>query len=220
MEHGFWKARWDEMRIGFHQDSVNPWLAQYGEKLGPPGRVLVPLCGKSLDLAYLADAGHEVVGVEFVEKAVEQFFRERGTVPSRAARGDALVLEAEPITLLVADFFQLSAETLGPISAIYDRAALVAIEPERRGEYIEHLRSLAAASAVREPRPALLLINFVHDMPAGPPFSIPEAELRTLLDHRFTMSKLEDQDVLDQESNFRKRGATFLREQVWAGALA
>ena len=219
MERSFWQTRWDENRIGFHRDSVNPWLVRYVERLGPPGRVLVPLCGKSLDLQYLAQQGHEVVGVEFISKAAHQFFEAQGLTPSRQLGGDVEVLKAGSITILVGDFFAAPPQLVGPLTAVYDRAALVAIEPSRRSEYMTHLRALAKAGS-EAPGPAMLLINFVHDMPAGPPFSIPEDELRALLERRFTMSKLEDKDALAEESIFRERGASFLREQVWAGKLA
>ncbi len=38
--------------------------------------IFLPLCGKSLDIPYLASLGLDVVGVEFVQDAIEQFFNE------------------------------------------------------------------------------------------------------------------------------------------------
>ena len=65
MDADFWQQRWREGRTGFHQDRPTPLLAQYWDAIGVAAgaRVLVPLCGKSLDLAWLAARGHRVLGV-------------------------------------------------------------------------------------------------------------------------------------------------------------
>ena len=74
MEPDFWKARWAEDRIGWHQADGNVNLREYWR--GSCRRVLVPLCGKSPDLLWLADRGHDVVGIEISEIAVAAFFDE------------------------------------------------------------------------------------------------------------------------------------------------
>jgi len=76
MQADFWQKRWERDQIGFHLAEVNPYLQQYWPALGLAAqtRVLVPLCGKSLDLIWLADQGFEVLGIELAEKAVEDFF--------------------------------------------------------------------------------------------------------------------------------------------------
>lgn len=80
MEPAFWQKRWADNQIGFHQAQVNPYLQKYWPRLqlAPASRVLVPLCGKSLDLAWLAGQGYRVLGVELSRQAVEGFFREHG----------------------------------------------------------------------------------------------------------------------------------------------
>jgi thiopurine S-methyltransferase len=84
MDAAFWQARWDTGQIGFHEGRPNRYLTEFVDTLGEGRRVLVPLCGKTVDLAYLAERGHQVVGVELVEAAVIGFFAERElTRPSR-----------------------------------------------------------------------------------------------------------------------------------------
>ena len=62
MHPEYWIERWKEGRIGFHRAGVNPQLVEHHARaLGETKRVLVPLCGKSEDLAWLAASGHEVV---------------------------------------------------------------------------------------------------------------------------------------------------------------
>ncbi len=64
-----WESRWQEGRIGFHLPEVNPYLIRhYGEFLKKsPENVFVPLCGKTLDLTWLANRAKKVVGVELVK---------------------------------------------------------------------------------------------------------------------------------------------------------
>ncbi len=80
MEPAFWHKRWADNQIGFHQGQVNSYLQTHWPALGleTGSRVLVPLCGKSLDLVWLAGQGYRVLGVELSRRAVEDFFREHG----------------------------------------------------------------------------------------------------------------------------------------------
>ena len=78
MQADFWHARWANNQIGFHLDEINPYLMRHLSRLRLQAgeRILVPLCGKTLDLAWLAAQGLEVLGVELSEKAVSDFFEE------------------------------------------------------------------------------------------------------------------------------------------------
>lgn len=75
----FWHKRWQEKRIGFNQSAVNPLLTEYIDHLdlAVGSRIFVPLCGKSIDMVWLAAQGYDVVGVELVETAVQEFFAEQ-----------------------------------------------------------------------------------------------------------------------------------------------
>lgn len=89
MQSEFWLERWERGEIGFHLDDINPYLRQYWPQmqLAVGSRVLVPLCGKSLDLMWLRDQGYRVAGVELSRQAVEAFFREAGLVPQVSSSG-------------------------------------------------------------------------------------------------------------------------------------
>lgn len=173
MEPQFWKDRWAENKIGFHEGKPNSFLAQHLDTLRGP-RVLVPLCGKSEDLAFLAASGRSVVGIELVEDAVAAFFVEHGVTPAIERRGPLAVYTADQITLIAGDFFAVSRADIGPVDAVYDRAALIALPADLRPRYIAHLRSLVGA-----PSPVLLVtIEYPQDLMAGPPFSVVESEVR------------------------------------------
>src|SRR4051794_37723026 len=94
MDHGFWQGRWEQGQIGFHEGKPNRFLLRFGERLGPPGAVFVPLCGMSADLDELRARGFRVTGCEFVERAVIEHFRRRGESAVRRRAGAFDVFEA------------------------------------------------------------------------------------------------------------------------------
>ncbi len=170
----FWRARWGEGRIGFHEGAPNALLTKHGAHLGERKRVFVPLCGKAEDLAFLAAQGHQVVGVELVDSAVQAFFAEHGVKPVVSQRGAFVEYSAQNITLLAGDFFACSGEVLGAVNAFYDRAAVIALPESMRGPYVKLLRSVLPAGA-----PGIVItIEYLQEQLAPPPFSVPEAELR------------------------------------------
>jgi thiopurine S-methyltransferase len=136
---------------------------------------LVPLCGKSEDLAFLAGRGHEVVGVELVEDAVRQFFAEHQITPSVDAREGLVRYGAGAITIYAGDFFATTPALVGSIDGIYDRAALIALPPDLRARYVPHVRSLAPAAK----RELLITLEYPAGSFDGPPFSVDEAEVRS-----------------------------------------
>ena len=109
MQPEFWHKRWTSNQIGFHLPEVNPYLQRYWPQLGleEGSRVLVPLCGKSLDLLWLGKCGHEVLGVELSEKAVEDFFHEHQFDPDVSDQGPFTVYRAGSIEIWCGDFFAL-----------------------------------------------------------------------------------------------------------------
>jgi thiopurine S-methyltransferase len=210
MQQQFWADRWRDGQIGFHLPQVNRRLIAHAHLLPPPpARVLVPLCGKSQDLGWLADRGHPVIGVEFVEQAARAFFEERGIQPQVGQLGAHRTLASGAITLLVGDFFAVDPDVVGRFPAAWDRAALIAVPPEQQRPYLTRLRSLVADDG------QVLLVSFDHDLPSGPPFPLSGAALASLCEGLFAPQLVEDEDIFDQEPRFRERGATRIRELVF-----
>lgn len=176
MEPEFWRARWSEGRIGFHEGHPNALLARHVGVFGSGRRVLVPLCGKSEDLAFLAAQGHEVVGIELVESAVRDFFREHGIDPEVSASGPFVRYRAPGLTLLVGDIFDATPERVGPVDALYDRAALVALPSPLRERYARHLRGLLAPGSTG----LVITVEIEAEGYQGPPFPISQASLQAL----------------------------------------
>lgn len=185
MERGFWLDKWDTGKIGFHRDSVHDDLeAQAGWLLqGGPQRVLVPLCGKSWDLLWLADQGHRVIGVELAAKAIESLHAEhdRAYTTTQVGPFTAYHTTGAPLTVLCGDVFDLTGAIMeevagGLATAIWDRAALVALRPDDRARYVALQRALSVDGA----RVLLNVLDYDPEVMSGPPWNIPPALVEQL----------------------------------------
>jgi thiopurine S-methyltransferase len=174
MDPEFWHSKWKAGQIGFHEGEVNEHLETHSARLGTGKRVLVPLCGKAIDLTYLAAYGHQVIGVELVEQAAQEFFSQLGGTPTVTQQGAFKRYEQGSIAIFNGDFFATTKELLGPVDALYDRASLIALPENLRHAYMKHLRALLPAGA-----PGLVItVEYVQEVLAGPPFSVTDTELR------------------------------------------
>lgn len=191
MEHSFWHDRWKAGQIGFHEGRVNGLLERHADRLPPPpARIFLPLSGKTADIGWLLSKGYQVRGAELSELAIQQLFGELGVTPEITHEGNLTRYVAESIEILVGDVFLLTADLVGPVDAVYDRAALVALP-----EYIRRLYT-AHVSAMTGNAPQLL-ITFEYDqsvMP-GPPFSVTPDEVSAHYKGGYQITPLETRDV-------------------------
>jgi thiopurine S-methyltransferase len=197
MQPEFWQERWRVNEIGFHQSQAGEGLTRHWRslKLAPGARIFVPLCGKSLDLLWLRDQGHPVVGVELSDLALQAFCMENGIGARRRVLPDFERYEAPGLELYRGDFFALTAERLGDVAAVYDRASLISWTPELRDRYARHLTDLTPAGA-----PTLLVtVEYDQAQKNGPPFSIDTAEVQRLYAADYAIAELSREDVLASE---------------------
>lgn len=202
MDASFWRGRWRREETGWHSSTVNRHLERHWPSLvtGPGGRVLVPLCGKSLDLEWLADRGHEVVGVELSELACHQFFQDRDLDPEVSTSGAFQVHETPGMRLLCGDMFALTPGDVGEVSYWYDRAALIALSPAQRPTYERVMASALPSGA----RGLLIGLAYPPDQKSGPPFPVPEEEVLQTWSPDFDVEVVERADVVDDEPRFRQ----------------
>ncbi len=174
MEASFWHKKWEINQIGFHQDVTNPLLIKHIGKLelNKGDRIFIPLCGKTVDIAWLLSEGYQVVGVELSEIAIKQLFEALGITPEISNTGQLIHYHADNIDLFIGDIFDLSVKVLGHVDAVFDRAALVALPPEMRLRYSAHMVTLTNTAPQ-------LIICFEYDQSVmnGPPFSIIASEV-------------------------------------------
>lgn len=203
--HEEWHERWREGRIGFHLPEVNPDLVRWLPRLAPSStRVLVPLCGKSKDLRYLAELGHEVVGVELVEQAAREFFQENEIPFTRDgdSPGEQALYRGGGVELHVADMLALGPDSLGLVGAIYDRAALIALPAETRRPYAERLLELLPSGC------RMLLFTLAYDQARleGPPYSVSDDEVRSLYGDAGVLERLEHEPSTSAPPRFAELG--------------
>ena len=204
MEAGFWLNKWELGETGFHQESINESLQAWWRSVEAPagGAVLVPLCGKSLDMCWLAEQGHAVVGVEISPLACEAFFDGLKLTPRSSRVGALRSLTAGPYCILQGDFFAATAEDLGEVNAFYDRAALVAMPPKMQKKYTRQLLSLLPLGAVG----LINCLEYPPDTMDGPPFSIGAAQLRELLGPECRLRRLSTKEVNTEGTALEGRG--------------
>jgi len=150
------------------------------EFLPPPNkyRVFVPLCGKSLDLVWLYNQGHEIVGVEGFQNVVEEFYKENN-IPFTTSEDKLFKSTDGRIQIHVGDLFAFSSKTLGSFDAVYDRGSLVAINISDRDRYASLIKSLL--------RPKFsYFLSAVEYQPteyfSGPPCSLSLDQIKALFD--------------------------------------
>jgi thiopurine S-methyltransferase len=210
LQPDFWHKRWQIGQIGFHQSVVDRNLERYWPDLGLVGgsRVFVPLCGKSLDLLWLRERHQSVTGVELSAVALESFCMEHGVPARRRVLEHFDVYEAPKLQLYRGDLFALTSELLGPVSGVFDRAALISWAPEVRAAYAAHLAALTSPGT----QTLLVTMEYPQSQMAGPPFSVSADEVQRLYAPNHAIQRLSVQDVLANESRLRSRGLTQLHE--------
>jgi thiopurine S-methyltransferase len=190
MEHSFWHSKWQKNEIGFHEPKGNALLVKHAQHLlgttPNSARIFVPLCGKTRDIAWLLSQGASVVGAELSEVAVTQLFEELGEAPSISQTPTGKIFHKENLTVFVGDIFKLTANDIGAVTGVYDRAALVALPDAMRSLYASHIVEITESAPQ-------LIVSFEYDqsrMP-GPPFSVNEATVESLYGDTYVITRLE-----------------------------
>ena len=210
MDPAFWHERWKNQDIGFHQPDFHTQLQKHWPRLDlrPSSPVFVPLCGKSLDMVWLAQQGHRVIGAELSQLAIDDFFAERGLSPTTRTAGSFTVKSAGAYELWCGDIFDLPPEAVADVAGVYDRAALIALPRPLRERYAAKLKALLPAQA-----PILLItLEYEQAQMSGPPFSVSRREVHELFADTYRCAELECRQVIESHPHFKQRGLTALEE--------
>ena len=207
MDPSFWHQRWEKNEIAFHEGKPNPLLVKHFHELSVANgrRIFVPLCGKTLDISWLLSRGYRLAGAELSQLAVEQLFMELGLQPEIETVGNVEQWSANNLDIFVGDIFALSGKLLGPVDAVYDRAALVAFPEDLRNRYTTHLMEMTG----KAPQ---LLICYEYDqkLMEGPPFSVSNEEVHRHYAATFNLTLLATEEVAGG-----LKGKAPAKEKVW-----
>jgi len=205
VDKSFWLERWARQETKFHEGRPNRLLTAHFSQLGFSAgqRVLVPFCGKAVDMAWFLEQGIKVIGIELAESAVVEFFQDLNVTPDIEVSRSHKCYKAVHIEILVGDFFTV--KKIPDIDFVYDRAAIVALPPDMRERYSRYLTQLTKNAPQ-------LVITFVYDQQLmdGPPFSVDGVELERLYGSTYTITELAQDQVKD-----RLRGTVPAQELCW-----
>jgi thiopurine S-methyltransferase len=213
-----WEGYWAAGRTGFHKNQIHPMLERYfGHMMTAAGeRVLVPLCGKTLDLPWLEARTTEVVGCEWVAQAVVEFFREQGREATAEQRGAHCHHISGRLSIVQGDFLTLTPEHVQCFDACWDRAAMIALPPETRKRYVPHLVSLM------KPNGRILLVTYDTDKPAdaGPPYPVKTLEVQEAYAPYGSVELLESiHHTPETDERVKAKGLAWVREDVFCITL-
>ena len=107
------------------------------------------------------------------------------------------------------DFFALQAEDVADCVALYDRAAVIALPPQMRAQYMALLSQALPAGAG-----LLVTLDYQQELLAGPPFSVADEEVRRGFAN-WQVEELEAQQVISDSPKFLQAGVTSLIERVY-----
>ncbi|MBS3805482.1 MAG: thiopurine S-methyltransferase [Oleiphilaceae bacterium] len=213
MEHEYWHNRWANDEIGFHEGSVNKFLHEHWPEFAPRGNetVFVPLCGKAVDMWWLYERGHPVIGVELNEIACKDFFEE-GNAPANVKPGEPFTrFVHDELELWCGDFFQLVPDDLRHVHLVYDRAALIALPPTLRQEYVQHL----VAILPEKTQILLVTLDYQDDEMQGPPFNVSDAEVHSLYGEDYDIEQLSLQVLTRDHPFVERKGLSGATESVF-----
>jgi thiopurine S-methyltransferase len=210
MEIAYWQERWHSGAIGFHEGTPNALLVEFARFFAHRQRVLVPLCGKSVDLAWLAQRGLLVTGVEVVRAAIDAFFVEQRLPPHKEKRGPFTAHVSRGVEIVEGDMFAMKPELIGTFDCAYDRAALIALAPMTRVKYVDTLRALLRPGA----RMLLETISYDQRLTPGPPWSIDHALVRSLFRRGFVVEPLAERPA-EIRSKLKEAGVKVAQDGVY-----
>ncbi|XP_074128561.1 thiopurine S-methyltransferase [Sminthopsis crassicaudata] len=213
----YWQQKWEMHNIGFHQEHGNKLLRKYMNTFlnGRNGlKVFFPLCGKAVEMKWFSDLGHSVIGVEISELAIREFFTEQNlSYSEESVEGisEAKVFKSSSgnITLYCCNIFDLPRANVGRFDRIWDRGALVAINPGDRECYSRLMLSLME----KDFQYLLATLSYDPTKYSGPPFYVSDCEVKRLFGSTCNIQCLEKVDAL--EERHKKWGIDYFIEILY-----
>lgn len=212
MEDNYWLNKWKTNDITFHENEVNVDLIAYFDTLNLKSGdcIFVPLCGKSIDMIWLAEKGLRVIGAELSPIACHEFFAALNITPHITTHTYYTKYQHENIELLCGDLFNLTSTDFPIIHAVYDCKALIALPPDLRKKYIEHIIKCVSPNIK-----ILLLTRESVCQVKPPPYPVSKAEVDSLYGGHFTVHTLKQAVITDIPERLIKKGYTEMTECVY-----
>lgn len=199
-----WLDRWQQGRTGWHEPGGNRSLRRHWRGSGL--KILIPMCGKSVDMLWLANQGNTVVGVEYSEIAVNAFFDENELRYRLADGGRRYEAIDRPLSIVCSDYFEFDEKDF---DAHYDRGALIALPAHERAAYAAHTNALLAP----EPMQLVITLEYEQDRANGPPFCVLADEVLSYWPGLKRVDAYDD--IANAPPKFGQAGLQAMLEVVW-----
>ncbi|XP_054935384.1 thiopurine S-methyltransferase isoform X4 [Physeter macrocephalus] len=187
-----WQEKWVNHKIAFHQERGHQLLKKHldtflkGEK---ELRVFFPLCGKAVEMKWFADRGHSVVGVEISELGIREFFTEQNLSYS----------EEQIMEIPGAKVFKSSSGNISLYCCnLFDLPSYADIMLSLTRTGFQYLLSVFSYDPTKH---------------AGPPFYVPDAEIKTLFGSVCDIHCLEKVDAF--EERHKSWGIDYIIEKLY-----
>lgn len=202
----YWQNRWRNRYTEFHRKGIRPELVKHWPQIemAASKKVLVPMCGKSNDLLWLASQGHHVVGIEFMLVAIKQFFRENKLAYQRERTRYGYSYKSDNLELVHADIYSLHAEFFSEFDGVYDGSALVTLPRDLRRNYVDQVYGNLKAACCG----VLVSYEFSDAKLAGPPYPVYKSELDKSIGRYFRLNTVERKNIADDRPGLRRLGIT------------
>lgn len=214
MDENYWLEKWRKLDVKFDQSNVNPWLLKYKEVFGDltNRNILVPLCGKSIDMTWFHQQGAQVIGVELSSRATQAFFDDSKLSYKKISQPPFQLYQHDGIKIICGDFFSLEKKHVGEIDIVYDRGALIALPDDKRKEYVKKM------TALLKPDCKIFLITLEYHIdspPERPPFSVTPEEIDNLYANNFEIKLVNQEELTSIAPHLKKRGISVIQHRVY-----
>lgn len=213
MEAQFWLNKWQKNEIGFHLPKPHPWLVALWPQLSHQQEslhVFLPLCGKSLDIDFFLQLGHQVTANELSDDAVKAVFERLGWQPKMTPWEGGQCYQAHNLTIYAGDFFKLNPTQLSKVQWVYDRAALIALPQDMRGLYTHHLVQVCPSA-----QQCLITLDYQQTLMQGPPFALSDNEVKQHYQATYAITELKSANIIEHEPRFAQNGLPELFQRVY-----
>ncbi|XP_026984265.1 thiopurine S-methyltransferase isoform X2 [Sagmatias obliquidens] len=187
-----WQEKWVNHKIAFHQERGHQLLKKHLDtflKGAKELRVFFPLCGKAVEMKWFADRGHSVVGVEISELGIREFFTEQNLSYS----------EEQIMEIPGAKVFKSSSGNISLYCcSLFDLPSYADIMLSLTRTGFQYLLSVFSYDPTKH---------------AGPPFYVPDAEIKTLFGSVCNIHCLEKVDAF--EEGHKSWGIDYIIEKLY-----
>lgn len=190
-----WREAWRAGATPWDAGTSPPSLLELIESdRVPAGRILVPGCGTGYDLAALARADREVVGLDLSEDARVAFMSAHAELPGR-------------VVYEVADFFSYAAGD--GFDFVWDYTFFCALDPDQRSAWAQTMARLIKPSGIL----ATLIFPYEDPISArqGPPWPINTELVRSFVESAFEEIEVREADRSHPGREGRERLALWHR---------